>query len=381
MSAFNSGSVVTNFSGTLSTLQLTGNTPTTSTNTGTLIVGGGIGAQAINVTSETTGDLRWTRATGGMLVIDGPSSGSMAALQVSGSAQLAPKIVLTGTDYAFGDTGQNGISLLLHVSTLGNKELGIIDTNYVGSGSSTVPILRLSSISGKSVIDSIAGDGFTPLPLYCNSSYLPYSDNAYTLGSSANRWSNLSAVKSTFTNLMVTSTAFINSGCTVGGLYVSNDIRSSIPNYYQWYATGTSNYQTIASGQLTVIAQFTGANSAGNLYGALVTYSGITSVFYTGTHFVSANIRFSANATGYRQVLFYQNVQLAGGTFNVTGGTLLAEAVIPVNSGSVVTTVALSAIVQLNAADTISVVVQQNSGSNINLDGSAQNNFSIHRIA
>lgn len=438
MSAFNSGSVFSNFSGSISTLNITGNTPAVSTITGALTVAGGIGAGTAFFQSETvagliiTGTVVAAGPTTGALVVAGgigapgafftsetvtnlvvtnaetaaslivTTAASIANLQVSSSLHVAgtsaaigptslytassngPALQLSGISFnGLGSSTNGGISFLMNNNVPGNMQLGIVESQYATTHS-TAGMFRILCQGTIVLLDVNRTDNVARYPLYINQTDLaPIIDNSNSCGQSGNRWSTVYGVNGSFSSVNTTSLSASSASITAvtaASLYVGADIRASLPNYYQWYATGNSSYQTISNGTLQVVAQFTGSNNNGSLYSALGGYSGITGTFFTGTHFVSANIRFAASAIGYRQVLFYQNVQLSGGTFNVVGGTVLAEAVIPAVTTAAVTTVALSAIVQLNSGDTISVVVAQSSGGNLVLDGSAQNNFSIFRI-
>ncbi|HEX5400346.1 MAG TPA: FG-GAP-like repeat-containing protein [Verrucomicrobiae bacterium] len=87
-----------------------------------------------------------------------------ARLDIASSTQLSERLRLSGQEfYQSGNTDTEGLSLLLGVNRMDNRQLWIADSGRLAVNS-TNPVLRML-VSDHAAIDSVATDGTTPLPL------------------------------------------------------------------------------------------------------------------------------------------------------------------------------------------------------------------------
>ncbi|MCF8462203.1 MAG: hypothetical protein K9G46_15885 [Flavobacteriales bacterium] len=93
-------------------------------------------------------------------------------LEVKKTAQLHANLVLSGQEYYTSTlpAANTGVALVNGVNRSGNKQLWIMDQDKVATQNTTNAVIRLMPNASQGVIDAIATNGLTPLPLVVGSS-------------------------------------------------------------------------------------------------------------------------------------------------------------------------------------------------------------------
>lgn len=205
-----------------------------------------------------------------------------------------------------------------------------------------------------------------------------YKDGDGFLTSSANMTFNGTGM--TIDNTNITGTTDSTTGgagalvVSQGGLFVSKTIRSGAIFSNNMFCTSfskTTGIQSVPNSTLTVLdSNYWGAASrSGDVHLSQMTYSnGVFTAGVGGNYTVSYCCAFASNSTGYRQAYI-----------STSGGTLCGHSITNAVNGFA-TSLTGTHTVKLNAAETISIIVFQNSGAALLMDTSVRGFISIWRV-
>jgi len=205
-----------------------------------------------------------------------------------------------------------------------------------------------------------------------------YKDNSGFLTSSSNMTFNGTGL--TVDNATSTSSTDSTTGgagaimIPNGGLFVSKTIRSGAIFSSNMFCTSfskTSGIQSIPDGTITQLDSnyWNAAGRSGDVHLSQMTYSnGVFTAGLTANYSVSYCCAFSSNSTGYRRAYIL-----------AAGATLCGHSITNAVNGFA-TSLTGSHIVKLNTGETLSIMVQQNSGGALLMDTSVRGFISVWRV-
>lgn len=133
--------------------------------------------------------------------------------------------------------------------------------------------------------------------------------------------------------------------------------RVEVPLKNDYVLAYHSTNQSIADSTLTAVALDSEVVDSNGLHSTVTNNSRLT-IVTAGVYWIFGQMSWANNATGFRQALLRLN-----------GSTLVAEDIVPVNSGSVQTTHNVFQKRVLAVGDYIELVAGHNSGAGLNVNG------------
>ena len=310
------------------TIDTSGNVTALATINGATLQQGGVGVSTL-ITNALSGydtiALRNTALASYLPLAGGTVSGT---LTLNTSTQLQSRINLTGQEfYQATNTSTDGIALLLGVNRTGNRQLWIGDTANL-TQNATNSVVRIQPAG---IIDCIATNGTTSLPLYLNGSAIWLSAptqcssslgvtgtlNATTLQQGGTGVSTLiTNALSTYSTTATIASTYISSNQLQSQLYINSNSITNILGMYQTLSSGylTSNQEASQKYLQTKLNGYVGIGTTNP--------SNDVDIWGTTAYDGTTSLRIYNNASTYGRTLLFMIGRYEGGNdgWNLSSG-------------------------------------------------------------